>query len=131
MAYVYLNLNPLNKHTGDCVVRALSFALNQPWDETYWQLCRKGFMRAEMPSWNSTWWSLLQDKGYRRYVIPDSCPDCYTVDDFCRDHPEGRYVLFIPYSSEQSGHVLAVEKGNVYDTWDSTHEVPLVFWKKE
>ena len=131
MAYVYLNLNPLHKHTGDCVVRALSFALNQSWDDTYWQLCRKGFDQAEMPSWNSTWWGLLKDKNYRRYVIEDSCPDCYTVEDFCHDHPDGRYVLFIPHSSEQSGHVVAIEKGNLYDTWDSSQEIPLVYWRKE
>lgn len=131
MAYVYLNLNPLEKNTGDCVVRALSFALNQTWDETYWQLCEKGFERAEMPSWNSSWWALLKDKNYKRYVIPDTCPDCYTVEDFCHDHPEGRYVVFIPHSSDQSGHVVAVEDGLVYDTWDSTQEIPLVYWRKE
>jgi len=131
MAFVYLNLNPLEKNTGDCVVRALSFALNQTWDETYWQLCEKGFERAEMPSWNSSWWDLLKDKNYRRYVIPDTCPDCYTIEDFCHDHPKGRYVVFIPHSSERSGHVTVVEDGIVYDTWDSTKEVPLVYWRKE
>jgi hypothetical protein len=131
MAYVYFNLNPLAKHTGDCVVRAIAFATKRTWDDVYWELCKKGFKRAEMPSWNSTWWDVLKDLNFRRYVIPDTCPSCYTVEDFCIDHPYGRYVLFIPYSSEQSGHVVAVENGNVYDTWDSTHEVPLVYWEKE
>lgn len=131
MAYVYFNLNPLAKHTGDCVVRAIAFATKRTWDDVYWELCKKGFKRAEMPSWNSTWWDVLKDLNFRRYVIPDTCPSCYTVEDFCIDHPYGRYVLFIPYSSEQSGHVVAVENGNVYDTWDSTQEVPLVYWEKE
>lgn len=131
MAYVYLNLNPLNKHTGDCVVRAIAFALKQSWDDTYWQLCRKGYERAEMPSWNSAWWSLLKDKNFRRYVIPDSCPDCFTVQDFCEDHPIGRYVLFIPHSSNNAGHVTVVEDARVYDTWDCTKEIPLVYWQKE
>jgi hypothetical protein len=131
MAYVYLNLNPLKRNTGDCVVRALAFATNRSWDDIYWELCEKGFERAEMPSWNSTWWDVLKDLGFTRHIIPDTCPSCYTVDDFCKDHPEGKYVLFIPYSSEQSGHVVAVEKGNVYDTWNSTKEVPLAYWRKE
>ena len=131
MAYVYLNLNPLEKHTGDCVVRALAFALKQSWDDTYMQLARKGYERAEMPSWNSAWWALLEDKNFKRHIIPDTCPNCYTVDDFCKDHPQGRFVLYIPHSSGQVGHVVAVEDGRVYDTWDSTKEVPLVYWERE
>ena len=125
MAYVYLNLNPLNKHTGDCVVRAISFALKQPWDETYWQLCRKGYERAEMPSWNSAWWSLLKDKNFRRYVIPDSCPDCYNVADFAYDHPNGIYVLGF------GGHVATIIDGILYDSWDSSHEIPIFYWSRE
>ena len=131
MAWIQYNLNPLQKQTGDCVVRAISFATGKTWDETYWDLAEKGFERAEMPSWNSTWWDLLKEYGFRRYVIPDSCPSCYTVEDFCREYPVGKYVLFIPYSSEQGGHVVAIEDGNDFDTWDSTREIPLVFWRKE
>lgn len=43
MAYIYFNNNPLGKSTGDCVIRAISIALNQSWDETYWDLCECGF----------------------------------------------------------------------------------------
>lgn len=131
MSWVEYNLNPLNRRTGDCVVRAIAFATGQSWDRTYWDLCDKGFLRAEMPSWNTTWWALLKDMGYKRYIIPDSCPDCYTVEDFCRDHPRGQYILFIPYSSQESGHVVAVADGDVYDSWDSSQEVPLAYWRKE
>lgn len=113
------------------MVRAISFATGQSWDATYWDLCDKGFLRAEMPSWNSSWWDLLKDKGFKRHIIPDSCPECYTVEDFCKDHPQGTYILFIPYSSESTGHVVAVQSGSVYDTWDSTQQIPLAYWKKE
>lgn len=122
MAYVYLNLNPLEKHTGDCVVRALSFALNQTWDDTYWELCKKGFERAEMPSWNSSWWALLKDKNYRRYIIPDTCPDCYTVEDFCKDHPNGTYVLGTGH------HVVAVIDGDYIDSFDSGSDIPIYYY---
>ena len=131
MAWIFFNANPLEKRTGDCVVRAIAYATNQTWDDTYWDLALKGYDLAEMPSWNATWWALLKDKGFRRHIIPDSCPDCYTVDDFCRDHPKGKYILFIPYSSADVGHVVATENGNIYDVWDSSQEVPLVYWEKE
>ena len=128
--WVYLNLNPFGKHTGDCVVRACAFALNQSWDETYEELCDMGFDRKEMPSWNSTWWAYLKSKGFTRHIIPDSCPDCYQVKDFAADHLSGTYVLFIPYSSEASGHAVAVQSGNWYDTWQSGFEIPLVYWER-
>lgn len=129
--WIYLNKNPLGKHTGDCVVRACSFAIGQSWDKTYRELCEKGYSLAEMPSWNNVWWSYLKDKGFSRHIIPDTCPDCYTVNDFCRDHPQGTFVLFIPHSSEGSGHAVAVKDGDVYDTGDSTSQSPLAYWRKE
>lgn len=128
--WVYLNLNPLGKLTGDCVVRACAFATDQTWDDTYDELCDMGFDRKEMPSWNSTWWAYLKAKGFTRHIIPDSCPDCYQVKDFAADHPSGTYVLYIPYSSEASGHAVAVQSGNWYDTWQSGFEMPLVYWEK-
>lgn len=125
----YLNMNPLGRRTGDCVVRAISLATDTDWDTTYWGLANKGFERAEMPSWNSTWWEYLKDLGFSRHIIPDTCPDCYTVGDFAEDHPSGTFILFIP-NSGGSGHVVAVRDGEVYDTWDSSREVPLAYWQK-
>lgn len=130
MAWVYRNLNPLSKNTGDCVVRAIAYATNQTWDDTFWGIAEEGFLRAEMPSWNANWWSYLEKQGFKRHIIPDTCPDCYTVRDFCRDHPYGTYVLAIPSSSRGVGHVIAVRSGNYMDTWDSGSEIPLVYWEK-
>ena len=130
MAWKYLNKNPLGKRTGDCVVRAISFAMNLSWGKVYMDLSQKGYDRAEMPSWNSCWWAYLKENGYKRYIIDDDCPTCYTVEDFCLDHPEGTYILFIPHSTESSGHVVTVRNSHVYDTWDSTMETPLVYWTK-
>lgn len=129
--WVYLNLNPYGKRTGDCVVRACAFATGQSWDRTYTELCDEGFDRKEMPSWNPTWWNYLKHKGFSRHIIPDTCPDCYLVADFAEDHPRGVYVLFIPESSEGAGHAVVVANGDWFDTWDSGGEAPLAYWRKE
>ena len=85
-----------------------------------------------MPSINSNWWAYLKDCGYKRNIIPDSCPNCYTVRDFCMEHPKGKYILFIPHSDREGvGHVVAVKDGNYIDTWDSGNCVPLVYWKEK
>ena len=38
MGYVFYNPNPLGKDTGDCVIRAISKALDYDWEKTYTEL---------------------------------------------------------------------------------------------
>ena len=123
--WVEHNENPSGKLVGDCVIRALSRTLDQDWARTYIELCLQGFIDRDMPSANNVWGAYLRSKGYRRAVLADECPDCYNVRDFCRDYPNGRYVLAL------SGHVVAVVDGDYYDTWDSGDEAPLYYWYKE
>lgn len=79
----------------------------------------------DMPSSNEVWMSYLHKRGFNRYIIPSTCPDCYTVSKFCRDHPQGIYLL------ATGTHVVAVINGNYFDTWDSGSEVPIFYFKKE
>ena len=119
------NANPMNKRVGDCTVRAISLVLEQDWWQTYIELCLQGYIMCDMPSADHVWCSYLKSKGYKRGVLPNECPECYTVDDFCEDNPTGRYVVSIP------GHVVAVVNGKYFDSWDSGNEVPTYFWYKE
>lgn len=123
--FVFYNPNPYEEFTGDCVIRALSKLLDQSWEWTYFMVCLQGFLMARMPSTNSVWGEYLYNHGYRRTPIPNTCPICYTVKDFCYDHPHGRYLLAL------DGHVVAVIDGKYYDTGDSGNEIPLFYWRKE
>ncbi len=80
---------------------------------------------CDIPNANAVWGAYLRSKGFNRNIVSNDCPDCYTVNDFCREHPEGKYVLAL------SGHVVAVCDGNFYDTWDSGEEIPIYYWYKE
>ena len=110
---------------GDCTIRAISKALDQDWETTYAGTALEGYRLCDLPSANHVWGSYLKRKGFKRYIIPDECPDCYTVKDFCADHPSGTYILAI------HGHVVAVCDGDYYDTWDSGDEIPIYYWKRE
>lgn len=125
MGYKYYNPNPQAARVGDCTIRAISKALDQRWEETYMSLVLQGFLQADMPSANSVWGSYLKKKGFKRQMIPDQCPDCYTVQEFAQDHPDGTYILAL------NGHVVAIKDGDYYDTWDSGQEVPVYYWQKE
>ena len=85
----------------------------------------QGFLMYQMPSTNEVWSLYLYNNGYRRRAVRNTCPDCYTVNDFCQDFPHGRYLLAL------NGHVVAVIDGVYYDTWDSGNETVLYYWRKE
>ena len=122
--WIQQNPNYLDKRTGDCTVRALSIVLGKNWIWTYLELCIQGLIMAQMPSDNQVWDALLRSKGFQRETIPNTCPDCYTVRDFCNDHKSGIYIL------GTGNHVVAVVDGNYIDDWDSGNEVPLFVWSK-
>ena len=67
----------------------------------------------------------LKKNGFTRHIVPDTCPQCYTVQNFADDHPRGTYILCI------SGHVVALIDGIAFDTWDSSDCVVVYYWQKE
>ena len=123
--YESFNPNPSKKRVGDCTVRAVSKALNQSWDKTYVNLCVYGLMLSDMPSANAVWGAYLKNKGFERHIVPNTCPDCYTLADFCNDYPHGIYVVGF------DGHVATVIDGKVYDSWDSRNETPIYYWHRK
>lgn len=124
MSYVIFNPNPLKKSVGDCAIRAIAAATNRSWDYVYLALTVQGFMMCDWGNSNAVWDSYLKSRGFKKNLIPDTCPDCYTVKDFCLDHPRGTFVL------GTGDHVVTVKEGNYYDAWDSGDEVPLYFYAK-
>lgn len=124
MSYVYYNPNPAGQRVGDCVIRAISKLTGQDWKSTYIGVAVQGYVSYDMPSSNAVWAEYLRRRGFKRYVIPDTCPDCYTVKDFCIDNPQGAFLL------ATGSHVVTVIDGDYYDAWDSGAEVPLSYWTR-
>ena len=116
------NPNPVGRHVGDCSIRALTKALDIPWEKAYIMAMVNGFDMGDMPSSDSVWGAVLRQHGFYRTSIPDTCPDCYTAEDFCKDHPKGIFVLGF------GGHTATVKDGVLYDSWDSSKEIPQFFW---
>ena len=118
----YLN-NPLGLRVGDCVIRAISNALDASKERAYVELCVQGFMMGDLPSSNAVWSAYLRRKGFKRHTIED-CPDCYSIEDFCQDHPKGVYVI------GTGTHAVAIIDGCYYDAWQSGRD-PVVKKKKK
>ena len=125
MSYSYYNPNPVGRNVGDCAIRAISKALDVGWETAYAMVTSNGFMMGDMPSSDAVWGATLRQNGFKKEVIPNTCPDCYTAEDFAQDNPLGTFVLGF------GGHVATVVDGTIYDSWDSSHETPIYYWYRE
>lgn len=123
--WIEFNPSPTGRRVGDCAVRAVAKALDVDWEKSYMMLVANGFGMGDMPSSDSVWGSVLRQHGFYREAIPNTCPDCYTARDFCKDNPKGVYVLGF------GGHVATVVDGNLYDSWDSSDEIPIYVWYRK
>lgn len=120
----YANLNPMGKSVGDCTVRAIAIATGNEWVDTYLDLCLMGMVMADMPSANSVTTAYLRKNGFHRRTIPDDCPDCYTIENFCQDHPKGTFVI------GTGSHLTTVIDGCLFDSWNSLAETPVYYFEK-
>ena len=123
--YSYYNANPYKIRVGDCVIRAISKALNQSWEDTYIDLTIQGYLMGDLLSSNAVWNAYLINKGFTRDIVSSDCPGCYTINDFCKEYPRGIYIL------GTGSHAVCVIDGVLYDTWNSSDETPIYFYKKE
>lgn len=128
--FIYYNMNPDKKKTIDCVIRGVSFVTGQDWETVFIHIAVECIMHHDMPEANYIWAGYLKRLGFKKHLIPDTCPICYTVKDFCMDHPVGTYLLVIIGYGTEGGHAVAVQDGNYFDIWDSGNEVPTYYWEK-
>ena len=123
--YSYINPNPKDKKVGDCTIRAIAIATDQSWEDVYLDLCLKGYTLCDMPSSNDVWGSYLIDKGWEYHRLQDTCPFCYTIENFCNDYTKGTYIV------ATGSHIVCVKDGTYYDTWESGDKIPLFYFSKK
>lgn len=122
--FVRFNANPQKNTVGDCVIRAISKALNKPWEEVYIDLVWLGLEMRDLPNANEVWGTYLMEKGFERFNVPAECPACFTVADFCDRYNDGVYVV------GSGNHAVCCAFGKYFDTWDSGGESPLFAYKR-
>ena len=123
--WIRYNPNPTSRNVGDCAVRAVARALDIDWENAYIMIAKNGYAMGDMPSADSVWGAVLRQNGFYRKAIPNTCPDCYTAADFCKDNPYGTFVLAF------GGHVATVVDGNLYDSWNSSQMIPVYVWYRK
>lgn len=123
MGFIRYNANPYKNDTDDCVIRAVAKFFDISWDKAYLMVVMQGYNMKIFPnSRNDVWGTMLHEKGLDFYYVPNTCPNCITVEKFANDHPRGRYIL------GTTTHAIAVIDGTYYDTWDSGQEYPVYYF---
>ena len=121
----YFNPNPSGRNVGDCSIRAVSATLGTDWETAYAMIAKAGFNMNDVISSNSVWGAVLRMNGFYRHILPNTCPDCYTIEDFAEEHPKGTFVVCT------GNHVVTVKDGWIMDSWDSSKEIPIFYWSRK
>ena len=120
------NPNPVkSSRVDDCSVRAVAKALDVSWETAYVMLMMSGYAMGDMPHSNIVIGAVLRQNDFSREFPPSDCPECFTVEDFCEQNPEGTFVVF------SQNHVATVVDGELYDSWDSSGNTINFVWYKD
>lgn len=123
--YVFYNANFCGLFTGDCVIRAICKAEGMDWHDVYDDLSVQGRMMCAWGDTNAVWGAYLESIGYSCETIKDAFLNRYTIADFASDHPDGTYIVCT------GSHVVCVQQGLVYDSWNSLGEpVSYYFYRR-
>lgn len=124
--YVYLNLNPKGKLTGDCVKRAISKAANMDYMEVSRELNRYKKVTGAK-SFNSDYnphkyvENVLKGKKLSFPAIKGQ--KRMNGERFCKTFPKGSYILTM------AGHWSCCVDGIIYDTWDCSEKCVYTAYK--
>lgn len=122
--FSYLNLNPRQVRTSDCVIRSIAAITGIEWHDIFLRLCMVAYDMCMMPDTDMVWQTYLLSNGFIKYQVSGRCPDCMTVREFAELHPTGSYILAC------SEHVVAVIDGVYYDTSDTGDYIANTVWMK-
>lgn len=130
--FKFHNSNPKNKYTTDCVIRALSTALNKDYNTVVIDLaqlqCKLGVDVSDPKLYNK----YLEQNGWSKCKQPRQ-PDGtkMTGKEFCEllqfwKHKPAAYNRIIAHIG--SGHIVAIINGQILDTWNSSEGCIGNFW---
>lgn len=123
--FVYYNMNPLQKHTCDCVPRALAFFLHKTWEEAFLSLVKYSAKNGIVSfNYRSTISSYLKEKGYVKKKPPYNG---MSVGEFCENVADDEHVYLVLIKR----HLTIVFKRDVFDTWDCREKDVDFYWERE
>ena len=139
--FKYYNANPKDKKTGDCVIRALSLAMNKSWDEVLTDLYGYAMKYKQMLNDDTLYKKYLKDNGWimlkqprkwdnTKYTGIEFCSEL--LEDYCFNYDEYEVSKYKNIIAHIGGHhIVAIIDGRIHDTWNSSNGCIGRIWVKE
>ena len=130
----YVNVNPKNRMTGDCVYRALTAATGRKWEEIVAACAAMAIKTGYSPGSKECYGRVLELLGFEKMKQPRKFDGTkFTGKQFCEslqkgdnDFVGGRYIV----ANIGGNHVCAIIDGKVWDIWNSTGGCIGNYWVK-
>lgn len=106
--------------SGDCTVRSISIALNQPYSATFMEMMELGMEMGGYPDMKPVWMEYLKRKGWVKKPCPRDANGKLIKLKFWEF--DGTAVVL------NSGHLTAVSNGCVMDSWDCRYRPVNSYW---
>lgn len=122
--YQYYQPNQKDKKNqyGDCVIRALSKAYQKTWLQVFDELVPLSRMLQAPHNSAACYTAYLKQHGARYQDLSRNDSLRPTVASFARDHACGTYFLV------GAQHVVTVQDGCYFDSWDSGSSLIYSIW---
>ena len=123
MAFKFYNRHPKGISTTDCVVRAISTALDIDYLE-----CRRNLNKAKrelgFSNYKDTKFLYKYFEGYPRLIFKAIKGEPrIKAEDFTLLHPKGTYIVKL------AGHITCITDGVIFDTWDCGYRSVYTAWE--
>ena len=117
--FIYLNLNPEQNSSNDCVTRAISLASGLPYPE----IRKKLFHTAKL--FNCDKLCKFCYSNFIKSVLQYKEVNCHnlTIGEFADIHPTGIFLVRVP------NHLTCIIDNCIYDIWDCRDEICDTVWK--
>ena len=131
----YYNANPKNRKGGDCVIRAVCTALEQPWEQTVREMTEVGIKHGFLVNDLNTVGKYLESKGWVKCKQPRKWDNTkLTGKEFCewvqlREMSVCKRMTRV-VANIGGNHTVAIIDGKVNDIWDSTSGCVGNYWIK-
>ena len=114
---------PSKKKRGDCVARAITIALNLPYEVVFKNLCDLAKETGFWPNDEETWGLYLKNNGWEKHKPQRISGNLKRLEQF-----NSRGITAIV---KTRSHLVCVSEGKIFDTFDCKYSCAYSYWTKE
>lgn len=127
MKYIKYNNNPKNRNTTDCVVRAISLALDKSWEDVYLSMVNFGLKQGLVFNDKRNVKKYLE-----KYLFLQAMPmpkrkdnTRYTLEEFADELAEKNTIYIVEVAKH---HLTIIKDKDLNDIWDCSKKSVGNYW---